>query len=144
MKKIILFINFLFFLISNAQILSNAEEAFALSVKINKPVFLIFSGSDWCQKCIHFEKKILSDTSFIQFSNENLILLNADFPQRKKLSNEEVKQNEALAESYNPDGLFPRFVLIDSDKKVIATITYNQQTSTDFISELNFCIKKQN
>lgn len=131
-------------LFTYAQTVSGMEDVFGFAAKENKPVLLVFSGSDWCQKCIRLDKTILSDSTFIQFSKTNFIIWKADFPQRKKLSAAEVKQNELLAEKYNPEGFFPQLLLIRPDKTVITTFTYNHQTCSEFISELNSYLSAQN
>jgi thioredoxin-related protein len=116
--------------------LVDADKAFSLSETNRLPVLLIFSGSDWCSPCIRFEKKILSDAVFQDFAKQNLVLLNADFPQRKSLALEVQKQNDQLAEKYNPDGEFPHLVLIHPQTKRVILLSYNKQTPTEFISEL--------
>ncbi|MNL16868.1 hypothetical protein D3C87_1379260 [compost metagenome] len=49
------------------------------------------------------------------------MLVRADFPRLKKnrLSVEQTRLNEALAERYNPEGKFPYTVLTDENGKVI-------------------------
>jgi thioredoxin-related protein len=118
------------------QVLVDADKAFGLSAANQLPVLLIFSGSDWCSPCIRFEKKILSDAMFQDFAKQNLVLLNADFPQRKSLSPEVQKQNDYLAEKYNPNGEFPNLILIYPRTKRFTQLSYNKQTPSEFISEL--------
>ncbi|HRK52813.1 MAG TPA: thioredoxin family protein [Cyclobacteriaceae bacterium] len=120
-----------------AQIHDNAEEAFASSKATHKPVLLIFSGSDWCAPCIRFQKTVLSDEQFQLYASDHLILLKADFPQRKKLSKALEKQNEVLAEKYNPKGQFPHIVLLNSDQSVLSTLSYKNQDTAQFISMLS-------
>lgn len=120
-----------------AQIHDNAEEAFASSKATHKPVLLIFSGSDWCAPCIRFQKTVLSDEQFQIYASDHLILLKADFPQRKKLSKALEKQNEVLAEKYNPKGQFPHIVLLNSDQSVLSTLSYKNQDTAQFISMLS-------
>ncbi len=114
-----------------------ADSAFTLAREKNKMVLLIFSGSDWCKQCMLFEKKILNDPAFGQFANNNLVLVQADFPQSKKLSPQTVKQNETLAQRYNPSGSFPLIVLLHPDQKVLAYLNYSNEDSQDFISMIN-------
>lgn len=102
----------------------------------NKNRFIVFSGSDWCKGCIQFRKKVLSDPSFESFARENLEIVVADFPQRTKLSRDIVAQNEALAEKYNPKGVFPNLVLISADGNHFEIVKYNNQTPQEFVSEL--------
>ncbi|MFT3826266.1 MAG: FAD:protein FMN transferase [Chitinophagaceae bacterium] len=124
--------------------LRNADKAFALARDSQKAVLLIFSGSDWCQPCIRFQEKILADTSFQRFAQQKLVLLEADFPQQKKISREEVQQNEALAEKYNPDGAFPRLLLLKPDQSVLTLVDYNNQTAPIFIGQLKQFLQKAN
>ncbi len=138
MKILIVLIGFLIFVSpSEAQILENAEEAFQLSAETQKPVLLIFSGSDWCAPCIRFQRTVLSDNQFLHYAADHFILLKADFPQRKKLTSKMVQQNEALAEKYNPKGQFPHIVLLHPDKSVLSTLFYKNQASQEFISQLS-------
>ena len=120
-----------------AQIYDQKDIAFEKAKNESKPVFLIFSGSDWCLPCIKFEKEVLSSSKFQEFAKKHLIILKADFPQRKKQDQALIKQNEALAEKYNPQGYFPDLVLLDNEGKVISRINYANQTVVDFIKEFD-------
>jgi thioredoxin-related protein len=117
-----------------AQIENNADHAFQLATESRKPVLLVFAGSDWCAPCVRFEKQILSEAGFQEYAKNNLVILKADFPQRKKLSDEEQKQNDLLAEQFNPKGEFPKLVLLRENKSVVTMLTYSNQSSAEFIS----------
>jgi len=106
------------------------------SVNNNKTKFIIFSGSDWCKGCIQFKKKVLDDPSFEAFAKENLDVIVADFPQRIKLSKNIVQQNEALAEKYNPKGIFPNLVLLSPDGSRFDVIEYSNQSPQEFVKEI--------
>jgi thiol-disulfide isomerase/thioredoxin len=136
MKYWLLIFSFLIVPFCYSQYSDNADQVFLQAKQLNKPVLLIFSGSDWCQPCIGFEKKILIDTAFINFSNTSMFVLTADFPQRKKQSELLVSQNEQLAKKYNPNGIFPFMVLLNPDKKIIHTITYNDEDVISFIDQI--------
>lgn len=120
-----------------AQVLENPEEAFRLSRESQKPLLLVFSGSDWCAPCIRFNKNVLSQEDFIHFASDHFILLKADFPQRRKLPDPIRQQNEKLAERFNPSGLFPHILLLNPDESKKGTLKYRNQKSGDFINELN-------
>ncbi len=120
-----------------AQVLVNANEAFKLSQESQKPVLLIFSGSDWCAPCIRFQKTVLASEQFQHYASDHLILLKVDFPQRKKLESEMVMQNERLADRYNPKGQFPHILLLRPDQSVLTTLYYKNQRSEEFISQLS-------
>ena len=127
-----------------AQLLEKAQLAFQSANAQHKPVLLIFSGSDWCLPCIRFEKKVLADTSFLSFAKKYLVLLRADFPQRKKISAEMTKQNEALAEKYNQAGEFPKIVLLNPDETILTSIRYDNQSPGEFVNELSGVLQNAN
>jgi len=125
-----------------AQIQDDAEEAFRISSETHKPVLLIFAGSDWCAACMRFDRNILSENSFKDFANKNLVLLKAEFPQRKKLPAFLREQNDALAEQYNPKGIFPYLLLLRSEKSEVSLVSYSNQSPVEFISELKSLLSK--
>ena len=86
-------------------------------------ILLNFSGSDWCGPCIVLRKEYIESEAFTDMSKENLVLVNADFPRKKKNMGtpEQIKRNEDLAEIYNKDGSFPLTLLLDADGKVLKT-----------------------
>ena len=86
-------------------------------------ILLNFSGSDWCGPCIRMHKEIFDSPAFSAFADSCLELVNADFPRSKKnqLSKVIQKQNEALADKYNPEGKFPFTLLLNASGKVIKT-----------------------
>lgn len=87
----------------------------------NELILVNFSGSDWCAPCIQTRKEYFESEAFAKFAADNLVLVNADFPRKKKnqLSPEQTKKNEALADKYNKEGNFPLTLLMDADGKVI-------------------------
>ncbi len=102
---------------------TNFEAAQKSAQKKHELIVLNFSGSDWCGPCIRLHKEIFDSDDFKNYAADHLILVNADFPRLKKnqLSKEQVKQNEALADKYNPKGKFPFTLLLDADGKVLKT-----------------------
>jgi thiamine biosynthesis lipoprotein len=127
---------------STAQIYEQKDIAFEKAKTENKPVFLVFSGSDWCMPCIKFEKKILTDPGFMVFAKENLVILNADFPQRVNQEKALLMQNEELAEKYNPQGYFPHLLLLNANGDVLTTLQYINQSAAEFIDEFEPYLSK--
>ncbi|MBK9330387.1 MAG: thioredoxin family protein [Sphingobacteriales bacterium] len=123
------------FEISPAQPYIDKDSIFQKSIIENKTVLIVFSGSDWCKNCIQFEKGIMKDSSFQHFVRENLLLLKADFPQKKKLPEKLIRQNELLAERYNPNGIFPLFILVSPNQRT-ATISFQHETAAGFTDKL--------
>jgi thioredoxin-related protein len=145
MKKVfaVTFIFIVAFHFVKAQQTIVADSAFTLAQKKNKMVLLIFSGSDWCKQCMRFEKMILSDPEFGHFADSNLVLVQADFPQTRKLPPQIVKQNEKLAERYNPSGSFPFIVLLRPDRKILAYLNYGNENSAEFIRMIDHYLPLQ-
>jgi thioredoxin-related protein len=99
------------------------DNALKIAKEKNELILLNFSGSDWCGPCIVLRKDYLESSEFINMANENLVLVNADFPRKKKNigTAEQVKRNEGLAEKYNKEGSFPLTLLLDANGKVLKT-----------------------
>ena len=119
---------------AHAQVLHYPDKAFELAQTSGKKVMLVFSGSDWCIPCIRFNKQILSDSSFLSFAGQNLVLLEADFPQRKKIAAPLRLQYDSLAAAFNPQGAFPQVVILSPGKQLVAYVPYREDTPAGFIS----------
>ena len=117
--------------------LSNGHaDPFSTAKKFNKPVLLIFSGSDWCLPCQWLEKKIFSDSSFENFADRYLVIIKADFPQKIKLTSEKKAENEKLASEFNPDGVFPLLLLLRPERTVLTLLEYENYSAGDFINQV--------
>ena len=104
----------------------------------NKPVILVFSGSDWCAPCMKLENEIWSSDEFKNYSAEHFVLYNADFPRKKKNQpdSEQVKTNKKLAEKYNHKGFFPLVVVLDGTGKVLGETGYKKLSPSEYIKHL--------
>lgn len=110
----------------------------------NKLILLNFSGSDWCVPCIMLRKEYLETEEFTNFANNNLVLVNADFPRKKKNTgtSEQVKRNELLAEKYNTNGIFPLTLVLNADGKVLKSWKGKPEVAVEkWIKELNAICK---
>jgi len=112
------------------------STAFKTAALTGRTIFLVFSGSDWCVSCIHFEKQVLRDSSFTQLARQRLIVLQADFPQHKKIADTLRTQYDALAQRFDREGTFPRIVLLNSDRQLLAELPYVGQPTPDFLRQL--------
>ena len=74
--------------------LTNIEEAQKLSEKTNKPILANFTGSDWCGWCVKLSKEVFNQPEFKVWADENVILLELDYP-RSKVQTEALKQQNA-------------------------------------------------
>ena len=71
----------------------------------NKLVLLDFTGSDWCGWCIMLDREVFSQPQFKEYASKNLVLVEVDFPQRKRVPAATREQNERLAHALPGSGL---------------------------------------
>jgi thioredoxin-related protein len=104
---------------NKAKDLANSED---------KPILLVFQGSDWCAPCIKLDREVWSQPEFTAYAKSHWVLLKADFPRRSKnaLSPEQAKANASLAERYNKNGIFPFVVVLDKDGRVLGETSYQK------------------
>lgn len=142
------YLTLLFFVCLGALHAQDWQESFDDALKKanseNKPIVLVFSGSDWCAPCIRLKKSILDSEEFRAYASENYVLYNADFPRKKQNQLPEDKSgvNKTLAEKYNPKGYFPLVVVLDKKETVLGKTGFTpRQTPEKYISVLNKFIK---
>lgn len=118
MKNILLIITFAFLSAINAQetktnSADNKEglewhddltKAIPLSINSNKPLLLFFTGSDWCGWCIRLQREVFAYNAFKKWTDENVILVELDFPRRKVLPPNILKQNRELQQIFGVRG----------------------------------------
>ena len=109
----------------------------------NKPVLLVFSGSDWCAPCIKLDQNIWASTPFKTHAKTAYSLYKADFPRKKQhqLAPAFIEQNQKLAERYNPKGHFPLVLVLNSEGQVLGRTGYRKISPEKYIKHLNAIIK---
>jgi thioredoxin-related protein len=112
------------------------EQAVARAKAANKCVLLDFTGSDWCGPCIQMNKVVFSKAAFLNYAEKNLILIEVDYPQRKKLPEKVTKQNERLMHQYGIDNSgFPTVILLNPAGKVLGQLEgYGGERPADIIA----------
>ncbi len=144
MKKYLLMLAFFGFVFSSfcAEWLTDLDKALEIAKKEKKIVLINFTGSDWCGWCIKFKKEVLSTEEFAKYADKNLVLVELDFPSKKKLSDELKKTNSALKEKYKVNG-FPTFVVLNAEGKEIGRqVGYSEGGPEPFIKKLEGYKKK--
>ena len=122
---------------------TNFKTAKQIATSENKPIILVFQGSDWCAPCIKLEHEVWSTATFKKYAKEHFVMLQADFPRKKKnaLPKDQAKANGYLFETYNKNGIFPFVVVLDSTGKVMGQTSYKKTTPENYIKELNSFLK---
>jgi len=80
------------------------EKAQELSMATGKPIFAFFTGSDWCGWCHKLQRDVFAKQEFISWAKNNVILLELDFPRRKKLPPALAAQNNELRAVFKVTG----------------------------------------
>ncbi len=91
------------------------DEAYEESKKTGKPILANFTGSDWCGWCIKLTKSVFVHDEFKKWADKNVVLLELDFPRRKRLPADLQTQNNNLQQAFQVRG-FPTVWLFDLEK----------------------------
>ncbi|MBD0402306.1 thioredoxin family protein [Flammeovirga sp. EKP202] len=104
--------------VSNEGWTNDANEAFQLVEKENYPILLNFTGSDWCGWCKKIKSEIFDTKEFKAWVKENnVILLELDFPKGIKQSDLLRSQNQYLAQEFQVRG-YPTIFMIKGQKMI--------------------------
>ena len=137
---------FLFLLFFASVCIASAQEwqtdfttAKQIAAKQDKPIILVFQGSDWCAPCIKLDKEVWSTPEFKSYAKDHFVMLQADFPRKKanSLAPEQQEKNNQLAEKYNQNGYFPFVVILDENGKVLGETGYQKMQPKEYIKLLN-------
>jgi len=123
---------------------TNLDAAKQQAKKENKNLLLDFTGSDWCGYCIKLKKAVWDKPEFSKYADQNLVLVELDFPNKKKLPAEVQKQNEKLRNKFNIEG-YPTIVVLNPDGKELGRLEgYEGDDVQGYIKRLDKILAKQN
>jgi protein disulfide-isomerase len=97
-----------------------------------KALLLNFTGSDWCGWCHRIEREIFAHHHFLDFAEENLVLVYLDFPRRKSLPAHLQKQNRELGDFFGVTG-YPTLILLSPDGEPLGRLGYMQGGPKTFV-----------
>ncbi|MFZ1219955.1 MAG: thioredoxin family protein [Chthoniobacterales bacterium] len=115
--------------------LTSYEQAQKEALTGNKLLLMDFTGSDWCGWCVALDKEVFSKPEFKEYAKKNLVLLELDFPKRKKMPAGIVKQNQQLAMKYQIMS-FPTVVVLNGSGQVVGALGYVPGGPSAWIAEL--------
>ena len=122
--------------------LTDVPKALDRAKAEKKVVLLDFTGSDWCGWCKRLDKEVFSTTEFKDYSTKNLVLVEVDFPNQKKLGPELKKANDGLKNKYKVNG-FPTLVVLNGEGREIGRqVGYMEGGPKAFIAKLETFNKK--
>lgn len=94
---------------------TDLSKAVSISINEKKPIMLFFTGSDWCGWCMRLKKEVFNHEKFKIWSDEKIILVELDFPRRKKLESNILNQNRELARIFGVSG-YPTVWFVNPQK----------------------------
>lgn len=120
---------------SAATWLSDLNSAQAQARNENKLILVYFTGSDWCGWCIKLKNEVFTKPEFKTFADQNLALLEIDFPRQKSIPAGVRKTNGALADKYKVAG-YPTAHLLTAEGKSLGHVGYVAGGPNAFIAKL--------
>lgn len=112
---------------------TDMSKATDISIKENKPLFLFFTGSDWCGWCIRLQKEVFKTPEFIKWAKENVVLVELDFPRKNEQTDAVKMQNAQLQQQLQVRG-YPTVWFVSATKTAEAKVNLNALGSTGYVA----------
>ncbi len=111
---------------------TDIKKAIEISNKEQKPMFLFFTGSDWCGWCIRLQNEVFRTPEFTAWAKEKVVLVELDFP-RKTPQSEDIKmQNAQMQQLFQVQG-YPTVWLVKPTTKDGKT-NFDQLGKTGYVA----------
>ncbi len=117
--------------------------ALALAKETQKPVFVCFTGSDWCSWCKLMDRAVFDTETWKNYAKDKIILVWLDFPSNKELVPAEIAaRNAELGDQYKVEG-FPTYVILSAEGKEIGRMSaLRDYTAEKFIKDYEKVLMK--
>jgi len=124
---------------------TSLPAALAQAKASQKPVLVVFSGSDWCKPCMQLKQEVFDQPEFSQYAQDKFVLARFDFPRNKKnaLPKDQTKASEEAAAQLNKEGAFPAVVLLSPEGKVLARTGYRPGGAAAYDAYLDQLLAKK-
>lgn len=112
----------------------SAEQAVGYAREHQGLVLIIFTGTDWSQLCHEMDVKVWEDSDFADYANSSrFALLNADYPQRTKLTQAQRMELCDLAARHRITH-FPTTLALTADLIEIGRHEYQGEDASDLMA----------
>lgn len=112
---------------------TDLNKAMTVSKKSKKPLFLFFTGSDWCGWCIKLQKEVFKTPEFAKWAKDNVVLVELDFPKRTQQSDELKQQNAQLNSFFQVRG-YPTVWITDVSKNKEGKVQFAPRGSSGYVA----------
>jgi protein disulfide-isomerase len=106
-----------------------------LSQQGNKPMLLLFNGSDWSGEAMWMKHEILSTEPFEEKIANRFVCMEVDFPEHSALAEKKEAQNKELKSRFHIQEI-PTLLLLDAQERIIAQIAYLPEGGSQFANDL--------
>jgi len=108
------------------------EVAKSKAKKMNKPILMLFTGSDWCAPCKMLKKDFFQSDAFV-VKSKMFVLLLVDFPRNKELiTSTQEAANKVLNSKYGVRSL-PTVIAVNYKGEILDKIkSYNSGRDTRY------------
>ena len=114
--------------------LTDLDEGIKVAKAEKKAILVDFTGSDWCGWCIRLKKEVFDQKEFAA-ATKDFVLVELDYPQKKKQSAEVKAKNKALSEKFGIEG-FPTIMLLDANGEPFAQTGYQAGGPVKYLAHL--------
>ena len=83
---------------------TDLKKATEIAQQEQKPLFLFFTGSDWCGWCIRLQNEVFKTPEFMAWAKEKVVLVELDFPRRTPQSDAIKLQNNEMQQMFQVQG----------------------------------------
>ncbi len=108
----------------------DVDKAKAAAKEQKKPVFLLFTGTEWCHWCQKLEAEVLTKKEFKDYAQASMITCVLDFP-----SAGAPKKFQGWQKDYKVSG-FPTVIILDSEGKQIGQTGYQAGGPEKYVESL--------
>lgn len=114
---------------------TDLRSAVKNAVRTDRPMMLLFTGTDWCIWCQRLEQEVFATPEFSEWSDDNVVKVMVNFPQSFQLDSKIAKQNKLLKEKYKSlVTSYPTVLFVNTDGSVIAKTGYQAGGAQNWIA----------
>ncbi len=111
---------------------TDVKKAMEIAKKEDKPLFLFFTGSDWCGWCIRLQKEVFKTPEFTSWAKEKVVLVELDYPRRTPQADNIKMQNAQLQQIFAVRG-YPTVWFVKANEKE-GKVNFEQLGSTGYVA----------
>jgi|SRR6478672_3936985 len=111
---------------------TDIKKAIEISTNEQKPMFLFFTGSDWCGWCVRLQNEVFRTPEFVAWAKEKVVLVELDFPRKAPQADEIRMQNAQMQQVFQVQG-YPTVWMVKPTSKD-GKINFEQLGSTGYVA----------